>query len=91
MGGGGFAQHAKNVTENNRALLRSKRRSRRSKKDVYGQASQTQLIFKKSTEEDVLKVRQQMRLYNQKLRTMGWIAFGIVVVLVFLLWLFIRV
>lgn len=91
MGGGGFAQHAKNVTENNRALLRSKRRSRKSKKDVYGQTSRTQLRFKKSSKEDVLKVREQMRLHNQKLRRMGWVAFGIMLVLGFLLWLFISV
>ena len=35
MGGGGFAQHAKNVTENNRALLRSKRRTRKTKEIGY--------------------------------------------------------
>lgn len=89
MGGGGFAQHAKNVTENNRALLRSKRRSRKSKKDVYGISSKTELEFKKSTKEDILKVREQMRLHNQKLRRMGWMSFGILVVFGLLVWLII--
>ena len=89
MGGGGFAQHAKNVTENNRALLRSKRRSRKSKKDVYGISSKTELEFKKSTKEDILKVREQMRLHNQKLRRIGWMSFGILVVLGLLVWLII--
>ncbi len=87
MGGGGFAQHAKNVTENNRALLRSKRRARKTKKDVYGQISSTQLQFKKSTQADILKVREQMRKQRLHHLRMGWVAGGILLVLLGLLWL----
>lgn len=84
MGGGGFAQHAKNVTENNRALLRSKRRSKKTKKDVYGREVKTKLDLKKSSPADVLKVRKQMAAYNRQLRFKGFLAGLIVFVLLVL-------
>lgn len=88
MGGGGFAQHAKNVTENNRALLRSKKRSRKTKENVYGKASVTKLVFKKSTQADVLKVRGEMKAYNCKLLIKSFIAFGILLLGIVSLWIF---
>ncbi len=66
MGGGGFAQHAKNVIEGNRALLRSRSRRKRTKEDVYGKKSVTKLHFKKSTSRDIARVRKKMFIQKEK-------------------------
>ncbi|NQZ43400.1 MAG: hypothetical protein HRT65_03765 [Flavobacteriaceae bacterium] len=57
----------------NRSLL--KERKRKTKEDVFGTPSITQLHVKPSTTTDVLRVREQMRAYNRRLWLKGLLAF----------------
>jgi len=88
MGGGGFAQHAKNVTKNNRALLRSKKRYRKTKEDVYGKTPVNKLHFKKSTEEEINNVKDRILLNRKNSRNLDLIAFVLTIIIIALLWLF---
>lgn len=72
----------------NRSIL--KKRKLKSKDEVFGLEGNTKLEFKKSTEEDILRARNQIRLYNQKLKRIGWISFGITIIPQGLPWLLIR-
>ncbi|MDF0705601.1 MAG: hypothetical protein VX772_09580 [Bacteroidota bacterium] len=87
MAGGGFAQHAKNVIEGNRALLRSKGRRKRTKDDVYGKVSVTELSFKKSTRRDLDRVRKKMFIQKEKEKRQMFYAILATILLFFVLYL----
>jgi len=86
MGGEGSMMHAIKSLKNNRNLLKD--RKRKTKLDVYGKPSTTKLVFKKSTQADVLRVREEMKAYNGKLVIKGFIAFGILLFGIISLWFF---
>lgn len=90
MGGGGFAQYAKNVTESNRALLRSKSRSRKTKDDVYGIASVTKLSFKKSTPRDIDRIRKKMFIQRERQKRVNVLAFFLTIIILFMGYLLFR-
>ena len=87
MGGGGFAQHAKNVIEGNRALLRSRGRRKRTKDDVYGKKSVTKLHFKKSTPRDIARVRKMMFIQKEKEKRTMFYAVVVTFLILFILYL----
>ncbi|WP_431160225.1 hypothetical protein [Flagellimonas beolgyonensis] len=87
MGGGGFAQHAKNVTENNRALLRSKKRSKKTKEDVFGKASVTKLEFKKTSRRDLDRTRKKMFIQKEREKRKMYLAVVLTLITFFILYL----
>ncbi len=87
MGGGGFAQHAKNVIEGNRALLRSRGRSKKTKEDVFGKQSVTKLHFKKSTRRDIVRIQRRMFIQRQKEKRQTAWAVVFTIILFFILFL----
>lgn len=78
----GFGFHAKIADKFNRSLL--KKREHKSKDDVFGNKSVTQLHFKKSTRWDVIRVRKQMFIQKEKEKRRTMLAVVLTVLVIFL-------
>jgi len=82
MGGEGGMMHAIKSMQYNRGLL--KKRKRTDKNQVYGKVNVTQLKFKKSTEKDLIAIREKMALHRRKNILLGWVAFFITLAIILL-------
>jgi hypothetical protein len=88
MGGEGSMMHAIKSLKENRALL--KRRRLKSKDDVYGKESVTQLQFKKATKKDLLRIRKQMFIQREKEIRRTWLAVLLTIIAFLVLYLLLR-
>ncbi|MEO2052316.1 MAG: hypothetical protein ABGX00_11185 [Allomuricauda sp.] len=88
MGGEGSMMHAIKSLKENRALL--KRRRLKSKDDVYGKESVTQLHFKKATKKDLLRIRKQMFIQREKEIRRTWLAVLLTIIAFLVLYLLLR-
>nr|WP_299381956.1 hypothetical protein [Allomuricauda sp.] len=86
MGGEGSMMHAIKSFKYNRSLL--KKRKLKSKEDVFGVKSVTQLNLKKSSPKDMERIREKIarRKFQDRLTSLWAVLCMLVLVLVFYLW-----
>ncbi len=83
MAGGGIAGAITSL-KNNRNLL--KKRKLRDKGDVYGQESITKLNLKKSTDQDMKRIRKKIKDYKREARTVWFVAICATAFILYSLW-----
>ncbi|WP_394747835.1 hypothetical protein [Spongiimicrobium salis] len=86
MGGGSIAGAIQSL-KMNRALIN--KRKIRTKSDVIGQTSKTQLDVKETTPRDMKNIRKKIKKYKQKERRITAISWVITVIIIYLLCLWI--
>ncbi|SNY99803.1 hypothetical protein [Flagellimonas pacifica] len=87
MGGAGHMLHTIKSLKANRDLL--KKRKRKSKEDVYGVETRTELNLKKSTLKDIMNIRREIAEQKRKNKVAGLLAILIMAMLAVIgYWLF---
>ncbi|MFN3137376.1 MAG: hypothetical protein ACE37L_06790 [Allomuricauda sp.] len=85
MGGEGSMMHAIKSLKANRNML--KKRKLKSKSDVYGTKSVTELHFKKASRRDIVRIRKKMFIQREKEKRAMFYAVLATVVLFFILFM----